>query len=70
MACGCDLEKISFSGNGRKGGRAEFNITGVDVEELDRDYRSGKALVNPVQLRDSLNHLRDVLFQAKDERQR
>jgi hypothetical protein len=27
------------------------------------DYRRGQALVNPLQLRECLNHLRDVLFE-------
>jgi hypothetical protein len=41
---------------------ASFLITGKDLDSLDRDYRSGRALVNPLQLRESLNHLRDVMF--------
>jgi hypothetical protein len=39
---------------------ATFLITGPDPDRLDSDYRAGRALVNPVQLRESLNHLRDV----------
>jgi hypothetical protein len=48
----------------RTGGRriATFLITGHDLDRLDSDYRCGRALVNPVQLRESLNHLRDVMF--------
>ena len=48
----------------RTGGRriATFLITGNDLDRLDSDYRCGRALVNPVQLRESLNHLRDVMF--------
>jgi hypothetical protein len=38
-------------------------IAGAGLDKLDRDYRAGKALVNPLQLRESLNHLRDVLFE-------
>jgi hypothetical protein len=32
------------------------------LDELDRQYRNGKALVNPVQFRESLTHLRDLLY--------
>jgi len=41
---------------------ATFVIRGEDLEELDRQYRNGKALVNPVQFRESLTHLRDLLY--------
>jgi hypothetical protein len=46
------------------GGRriASFLITGFDLDRFDSDYRAGRALVNPVELRESLNHLRDVMF--------
>jgi hypothetical protein len=54
----------------RTGGRriATFLITGRDLDRLDNDYRCGRALVNPVQLRESLNHLRDVMFSKLRER--
>ena len=41
---------------------ATFLIRGEGLIRLDREYRSGKALVNPLQLRESLNYLRDILF--------
>jgi hypothetical protein len=41
---------------------AVFVIRGEDLEQLDRLYRNGKALVNPVQYRESITHLRDLLF--------
>jgi len=44
-------------------GIAAFRIEGEDLDRLDRDYRTGKARVNPVSLRESLNMLRDVLFE-------
>ncbi|MBL0380006.1 MAG: hypothetical protein JKP90_10140 [Desulfofustis sp. PB-SRB1] len=40
-------------------GIAAFEISGADLEQLERQYRSGQALVNPVHLRESLNLLRD-----------
>jgi hypothetical protein len=42
-------------------------ITGPDLDRLDSDYRAGRALVNPLQLRESLNHLRDILFERLRE---
>ena len=51
---------------------ATFLITGKNLDRLDRDYRAGRALVNPVQLREALNHLRDVMFKktARGENER
>jgi hypothetical protein len=49
---------------------ATFAITGEGLHQLDRDYVTGRALVNPVQLRTSLNHLRDLLFDMRDRRRR
>ena len=61
LASGGDLAEIRIRTNGKR--IATFLITGKDIERLDRDYRSGHALINPVQLRASLNHLRDVMFE-------
>ncbi len=55
------LTKVQVRDNGRR--IATFLITGADLDRLDTDYRAGRALVNPVQLRESLNHLRDVMFE-------
>jgi len=63
---GGDLSGISF--NDRR--IASFAISGKGIHQLDRDYMTGKALVNPVILRESLNHLRDILFEMKDRRRR
>ena len=49
---------------------ATFLITGKDLDRLDSDYRCGRALVNPVQLRESLNHLRDIMFEKLRELER
>jgi len=57
---GADLVQVRVRNNGRR--IATFLITGPDLDRLDSDYRTGRALVNPVQLRESLNHLRDVMF--------
>ena len=60
LCMGGHLEQVSVRNNGRK--IATFLITGSDLDRLDSDYRCGRALVNPLQLRESLNHLRDVMF--------
>jgi hypothetical protein len=58
---GADLVQVRVRNNGRR--IATFLITGKDLDRLDSDYRTGRALVNPVHLRESLNHLRDVMFE-------
>lgn len=40
-----------------------FVIEGENVAEHDERYRLGHALVNPVQLRETLNLLRDLVFE-------
>ncbi len=47
-----------------------FRIVGENLSELDEAYRSGRATVDPLQLRESLNHLRDVLFRTKRDNER
>ncbi len=60
LCMGGRLDQVRVRNNGRR--IATFLITGPDLDRLDSDYRAGRALVNPVQLRESLNHLRDVMF--------
>ncbi len=57
---GGDLCGIRMDGNGKK--IATFLIQGEGLNRLDKEYRSGQALVNPLEFRESLNHLRDILF--------
>jgi hypothetical protein len=61
LASGADLAEIRVRNNGKR--IATFLITGNGLDKLERDYRCGRALVNPVQLREALNHLRDVMFE-------
>ena len=65
LASGGSLADVRVRTNGRR--IATFLITGKDLDRLDSDYRCGRALVNPVQLRESLNHLRDVMFRKLRE---
>ncbi len=44
-------------------GQVLFVIEGEQVVEEDRRYRTGQALVNPVQLKESVNLLRDLVFE-------
>jgi hypothetical protein len=60
LASGGNLASVRVRTNGRR--IATFLITGNGLDRLDSDYRCGRALVNPVQLRESLNHLRDEMF--------
>jgi hypothetical protein len=60
LCMGARLDRVQVRTNGRR--IATFLITGPDLARHDSDYRAGRALVNPVQLRESLNHLRDVMF--------
>jgi hypothetical protein len=57
---GGDLCKIMIKDNGKR--IATFLIRGKDLDRLDKEYRNGQALVNPLEFRESLNHLRDILF--------
>ena len=61
LCSGGRLAQVKIRNNGRR--IATFLITGKDLDRHDSDYRCGRALVNPVQLRESLNHLRDVMFE-------
>jgi len=65
LCWGAELSGIRFRNNGKP--IATFLITGKELDKLDRDYRSGQALVNPLQFRESLNHLRDILFEKLRE---
>ena len=68
LASGGDLAEIRVRTNGKR--IATFLITGKNLDRLDRDYRCGRALVNPVQLRESLNHLRDMMFKKLRDSER
>ena len=71
---GGELSGIRFRRNGkprlRRGRRiASFLFTGRGLDKLDKQYRDGQALVNPLQFRESLNHLRDILFEKLREQE-
>ena len=66
LSLGGELRDVRIRNNGKR--IATFLIIGKDLDRLDREYRSGRALVNPLQFRESLNHLRDVMFEKLRER--
>lgn len=59
ICMGGDLADIRF--NGRQ--IASFMFKGHDLHKHDKAYINGHALVNPVQFREALNRLRDILFE-------
>jgi len=54
LCMGGHLEQVRVRNNGRR--MATFLITGADLDRLDNDYRSGRALVHPVHLRGKWCH--------------
>ena len=68
MCMGGDLQDIRFRSNGKQ--IATFFFTGEDLHKHDNAYRNGRALVNPLQFREALNHLRDILFESLRQNQR
>jgi len=67
ICMGGDLEDIRFRQSSRQ--IASFMFTGNNLHKHDKAYLNGHALVNPVQFREALNHLRDILFrQLRDKR--
>ena len=65
LASGGDLNGIRIKPGHRR--IAAFTITGCDLDKLEMAYRRGTARVNPLQLRECLNHLRDMLFKRLRE---
>jgi len=46
----------------KRGTVVAFLIEGEEIDRLDLDYRRGRATVNPLLLRETLNELRDIIF--------
>ena len=61
LCMGGDLADIQFKTNGKQIGT--FHFSGPELYRHDKAYINGHALVNPVQFREALNHLRDILFE-------
>jgi len=67
LCMGGDLESVRFRMNGRQ--IATFFFNGHELEKHDKAYVNGHALVNPVQFREALNRLRDILFEHLREQE-
>jgi len=61
LCMGSDFKGIRIRANGRQ--IATFHFSCKDLHSHDKAYVGGHALVNPVQFREALNHLRDILFE-------
>ncbi len=68
LCMGGHLREVRFTGGNRQ--TATFAFTGPDLDRHDRDYMNGRARVNPLQLKESLNRLRDILFERLREERR
>ena len=65
LCTGGELSGIRVAEHGRR--MATFLIRGDNLTSLDKKYRDGHALVNPLNLQAALNHLRDHLFEKLNE---
>jgi hypothetical protein len=66
LSQGAELKRVVLSrSNGRT--TAVFELEGQDVETLVRTYWEGSAIVNLAQFRESLEGLKDRLFEALRE---
>jgi hypothetical protein len=68
---GARLTSVRIKPNDRR--IVAFLIEGEEIDRLDLDYRRGRATVNPLLLRETLNELRDIIFtrlKNKEERMR
>ena len=50
--------------------RVTFVIQGTGLKEADSRYRTGRALINPLQFRESLNLLRDLIRNTQKPKSR
>jgi len=62
LSSGGILEGAYLSEDNRR--VVSFRIIGKNLSDLDRAYRAGKAMVNPLQLKESLNLLRETLYRT------
>ena len=61
-----DVQVRSRNGWGKR--EVSFRIAGDDLDRIVSGYTAGTIEVNATQLKQSLNHLRDVLFEALRQR--
>ena len=65
ICLGAEIDGIKVNKNGRL--IVTFMLKGEGLNQLDKSYRSGKALVNPLELREALSHVKDQLFKRLND---
>jgi len=68
LAKGGELEDVRIDGHNGRRRMAIFILSGPDVRELAREFRTGHALCDVVRLRSSMIHLKDLMFEMIRER--
>lgn len=56
-----------LSGLRRNGRDVTFSLQGQKLMQADIKYRTGQMQVNPLQLKESLNLLRDLIFEKREQ---
>ena len=57
-----------LKGTEKRGRELFFLLEGDEIDKTCLAYRLGQTRVNPIQLRDTLNLLRDMIFENKRDR--
>ena len=70
LSKGCELKKIRIKDTGRH--YASLVITGEGIDKLNLEYQKGGVLINVLLFKESLNYLKDELFNTlrEDEERR
>ena len=61
LACGGRLEAVQMHLDGSK--KVAFQFSSPRAQELTKEYLSGEATVNLRELKSSLKHLKDIIYQ-------
>jgi len=72
LSSGAMLAEVRVEGRRCGKPAVTFIFTGDDVEELLKEYESGKAMTNAAQYKAAMNHLKDVMFErlrAREEKE-
>ena len=61
LACGGRLDVVETALDGSK--KVFFQFSSPRIQQLTREYLSGEATVNLRQLKSSLKHIKDIIYQ-------
>ena len=61
LSSGGRIEAVQVQLDGSK--KVSFEFSGPRIKELTKEYLSGEATVNLRQLKSSLKHLKDIIYQ-------